>query len=139
MRTSKALGLEVGVAVVAGMLSLIAAPPQGVQIHWNLDEVDPWRAPTLAYALVVSLLVFAIGRAYLFVVSAGSERAQRPLRIDCAAGVAFVAFVSLQRIPDLSVLIAVAGAALAGLAVYSGTGALFTRSSSGSDATPEAA
>lgn len=133
MRCSEARGLEFGVAVVAGVLSFIAAPPRGVQIHWNPDQMDPWRAPTLAYALVVPLLVFAIGRVVVGVVNAGSERAQRPLRIDCAAGVAFVAFASLQRIPDLSVLIALAGAVLAGLAVYSAAGALFTSSSSESD------
>ena len=139
MTTLRTLGAEVAVAVGTGVLSFVASPLNGVQIHWNPEETEPWRAPTLAYALVVPVLLFVLGRIVVSVINAGSERAQRPLRIECAAGVAFIVFAGLQRIPDLSVLLAVAGAFVAGLAVYSGTGVLSRSSGSGSEAGAEAA
>lgn len=139
MRAVTSLRLEIGAAVVTGVLSFVAAPSNGVQVHWNPEETDPWLAPPVTYAFVVSVIVFVLGRIILSVVNAGAGRAQRPLRIDCAAGVAFIVFAGLQRIPDFSVLLAVGGALVAGLAIYSGAGALFRSSDPGADASAEAA
>lgn len=132
MSALTSLGVEVGVAIAAGVLSFVAAPANGVQIHWNPEETNPWLAPALAYAFVVPVVVFVLGRIVVSVLNAGSGRAQRPLRVDCAAGVAFIVFAGFQRIPDFSVLLAMGVALMAGLAVYSGIGAL--RRSSGPDA-----
>jgi hypothetical protein len=130
------LGLEITAAVVTGALSFAAAPAAGVQIHWNPEEVDPWLAPPLAYAVVASVIVVVLGRIVLFVVGSGAGGTRRPLRVGCASGVAFIVFAGLQRIPESSVLLAIVGASVAGLAVYSGTGALF--GSGGDDASAEA-
>lgn len=132
-------GLEIAAAAVTGVLSFSAAPSRGVQIHWNPDESDPWLAAPLGYAVVVSVIVFLLGRIVLFVGNADAGSARRPIRIDCASGVAFIVFAGLQRIPGASVLLAVVGALVAGLAVYSGTRALFRNSRSSDDAGAEAA
>ena len=62
MSALKRVGAEAAIAVAAGVLSWVAAPPQGVLLHWSPEDTEPWRAPALGYAVVVPLIVFALGR-----------------------------------------------------------------------------
>lgn len=130
--------IEIGIAVAAGVFSFAAAPAEGIQIHWNPEETHPWLAPTLAYALVVPVLVFTLSRIVISVRNAGSGRTRRPLRVNCAAGVAFIVFAGLQRIPDFAVPLAVGGALVAGLAAYSAMGGLSRSSGPDADSGAEA-
>ncbi|MBL3698803.1 hypothetical protein [Leucobacter luti] len=87
---------EVGVAVLAGGLGWLAAPPSGLVLHWSADGDPGWSMAAPTYAIVAALTTLVLGRwIRLFV----AHRTGLLFRLSgtLAAATLCVSFAGLQR------------------------------------------